>query len=317
MCRKLNSGAGLHIGKLGSIIVGSLLAVFAIVSLARVAYAGEARSDILIDPEWLAEHLNDESLVVVQVAEVQLDYSRGHIPGARFLWPGWLEKSGPDKSIELFPIARMDSVLEKLGISNSSQIVLCHTYTQQSAASVARTWVLLDHFGMGDRTKILNGGFEAWNVQGRPVAKDLPKHTRGVFTPAIKENVFVDCEYVKTRMGSKGVRLVDTRRPRDFQGRIRGVLRSGHIPGAVNLPYSAIFDERLFYVPVDTLRSRFAAAGIEPGDDIISYCYKGKATCFVYIAAKMLGHEAHVYDGSSEEWCGYEELPLEISTNGH
>lgn len=114
-------------------------------------------------------------------------------------------------------------------------------------------------------------------------------------------------------MGKEGVRLVDTRRPVDFRGGARGVLRTGHIPGAINLPFATIIDETLCYVPAGTLRERFAAAGIEEGDDIIAYCYKGRAACMVYIAGSMLGYTVHVYDGSSEEWCGKVELPLEVS----
>ncbi|UCG52813.1 MAG: sulfurtransferase [Candidatus Latescibacterota bacterium] len=294
-------------------ILKHVLVVFVVAFLANSGYAAEPRSDILVTPDWLAEHLDDESLVVVQLADVELDYMRGHIPGARFLWPGWLEKSSPDKSVELYPVARMDSVLESLGISDSSQIVLCHTYTTLSAACVARAWVMFDYLGMGDRTKILDGGFEAWNAMGMPVTKEVPKHTPGTFTPKIKEDVFVDLEYVKARVGEQGIRLVDTRRSVDYRGHVRGVVRAGHIPGAVHLPYATIIDKTRRYAPVDTLGVRFAKAGIKPGDEIISYCYKGRSACFAYIAGRMLGYDVHVYDGSSEEWCGREDLPVEVS----
>jgi thiosulfate/3-mercaptopyruvate sulfurtransferase len=94
---------------------------------------------------------------------------------------------------------------------------------------------------------------------------------------------------------------------------IRGDYARGHIPGAVSLPYAAVVDESLHYLPADTLRARFAAAGVEPEDEIISYCYRGKAACLIYVAARLAGHEAHVFDGSFEEWRGHVELPLEVS----
>ena len=253
----------------------------------------------------------------MQAAELRSDYLRGHIPGARFLWPNWLEESTPDLNIELFPVARMDSVLESLGVSNTSLIVLCHTYTFANAATVARAWVTLDYLGMGDRTKILDGGFEAWKAQGKPVTTEIPEFTRGTFIPVIKRDVFVDMEYVKAHMGTPGLRLVDSRRPEDFRGDEKNVLPGGHIPGAVNLPFAMVIDETLCYFPVDTLKARFRAAGIAPGDDIISYCYKGKAACLISVAARMLGHDVHVYDGSFEEWWGHEDLPLELSPAGN
>jgi thiosulfate/3-mercaptopyruvate sulfurtransferase len=289
------------------------LFVSIMLTLARVGTAGETQRDILVTPEWLAGHLDDPSLVVLQVAEVRSDYLRGHIPGARFLWPGWLENSTPDLSIELLPVARMDSVLESLGIFTESRVVLCHTYTFASAASAARAWVTLDYLGMGDRAKILDGGFEAWRAAGKPISKESPTFAQGTFTPAIKEDVFVDLEYVKANMAKPGVRLVDSRRPDDFTGDAAGILPGGHIPGAVSLPYSSVIEESLRYAPLDTIAARFAAAGIGPEDDIISYCYKGKAACLIHVAARMMGHTVHVYDGSFEEWWGHEDLPVEAA----
>ncbi len=287
--------------------------VFVMMLLAGLASAAEPRTDILVTPGWLAERIDDPSVVVVQVADVRLDYLREHIPGARFLWPGWLEKSTPDLNVELFPVAEMDSVLESLGISNSSQIVLCHTYTLGSAAGVARAWVTLDYLGMGERTKILDGGFEAWKAQGKPTTKEIPEYSRGNFAPRLRENVFVGPDYVQARMAEVGVRLVDCRRPVDFRGDTKSVLPGGHIPGAVNLPSTSVVGETRYYAPIDTLKAKFAAAGVQPGDEIIAYCYRGKSACFTYVAATMLGYKAHVYDGSFEEWWGRGDLPLEVA----
>jgi thiosulfate/3-mercaptopyruvate sulfurtransferase len=274
------------------------------------AAAAEPTKDILVTPEWLTARLNDPSVVVLQVADIRLDYLREHIPGASFLWPGWLEQSTPDLSVELFPIAKMDSVLESLGVSNTSQIVLSDTYSAGSFSGVMRVWATLDYLGMGDQTKILDGGLQAWKNAGKPTTQDVPKVAKGNFTPKIKQDVFADLDYVKAHMDKTGIRLVDARRPADFKGDPKSVLPSGHIPGAVNVSYASVTDDSRRFVPADTLRARFAAAGIQPGDEIIAYCNRGVAASYVYTAAAMLGYKAHIYDGSMEEWGG-RGLPVE------
>jgi len=291
-----------------------LIALFALLFfVVSCVVAGEPQTDILVTPDWIEEHMSDPSLVILQAADLRSVYARGHIPGARFLWPGWLEKSTPDLNVELFPVATMDSVLESLGVSNSSLIVLCHSGSFPNAVTAARTWVVLEYLGMGDRTKILDGGFEHWKSQGKPVSKEVPQYAPGNFALALKENVFVDMEFVKASLGQPGIRPVDTRRPDDFAGKAEGEERTGHLPGAVSIPYSTIIDRDLRYFPLDTLKARFAEAGVGPGEEIIAYCYRGKSACLAYIAARMLGFDAHVYDGSMEEWTAYDDSPLEVT----
>ena len=273
------------------------------------AVAADLPGDIRVTPEWLAEHIDDPSVVVLQVADIRLDYLREHIPGARFLWLGWLAESTPDMSVEVFPVAKMDSVLESLGVSNSSLVVLSDTYSAGSFSGVMRTWVTLDYLGMGERTKILDGGLQAWKAAGKSTTQEVPKIAQGKFTPKIKTDTFADLDFVKAHMEKPGIRLVDARRPADYKGDPKSALPSGHIPGAVNVAYSSVTDDARRFVPLDTLRARFAAAGIQPGDEIIAYCNRGMTASYLYVAAAILGHKACIYDGSMEEW-GARGLPM-------
>ena len=90
------------------------------------------------------------------------------------------------------------------------------------------------------------------------------------------------------------------------------MFRTGHIPGAVNVPFTAVVDTTNRYLPVDSLKARFESAGIKPGDDIVAYCNSGRTACPVYVAAKMLGYTVHLYDGSFEEWSRQEDLPVDV-----
>lgn len=146
-----------------------------------------------------------------------------------------------------------------------------------------------------------------------PVTKEIPAYEPGRFNPVIKNGIFVDLEYVKARSGEAGFCLVDGRSAQGFEGGGVGVFRAGHIPGAINLPFSAVLDSTNRYLPTDSLRAKFQSVGIKPGDDIISYCYSGRTACPIYVAAKILGYNVHLYDGSFEEWSRREKLPVEVT----
>jgi thiosulfate/3-mercaptopyruvate sulfurtransferase len=283
-----------------------------LVFVACFGFSYDAQAQVSVTPSWLAEHLQDPSLVVLHVANVRADYTREHIPGARFLWPGWMAQSNPDLSFEVSPVAQLDTLVEGLGITNDSRIVVCHVLGD--AAAAARVYITLEYLGLGDRAYILDGGLEAWKAEGRPVTKEISGYNPAKFTPMIKDGVFVDLDYVKARSGKAGVRLVDGRSAQGFDGggSAVGVFRAGHIPEAVNLPFSAVLDAANRYLPVDSLKTKFESAGIKPGDDIVAYCNSGRTACPVYVAAKMLGYTVHLYDGSFEEWSRQEDLPVDV-----
>jgi thiosulfate/3-mercaptopyruvate sulfurtransferase len=281
-----------------------------LVALAGPGLAAGSAERLLVTPAWLAEHLNDPSLVVLHVASIRADYAREHIPGARFLWLNWMAESTPERSFELMPVEALDALLERLGVSNSSSVVICHALGDATAA--ARVYVTLDYLGMGDRAAILDGGLEAWKAEGRPVTKEVPKYRRGRFAPRVRADVVVSLEQVRSRYNDAGVQLVDGRSAQAFNAvEGLGVFRGGHMPGAVNIPFSAVTDSLGRYQRPDTLEARFERAGIKHGSRIITYCNIGRAACPVYVAAKVLGYDVQLYDGSFEEWSRQEDLPLE------
>ena len=283
--------------------------IFALFSLFILSGSHSVNSQILVTPEWLAARMTDPDLIILQVASVRADYMREHIPGARFLWPGWLAESNPELSFELPSIKKLKSIMEDWGINNTSNIVISHQLGD--ALTAARMYITLDYLGMGERTSILDGGLESWKEAGKPVTQAVPQYRRGKFKPAIKASVIARLEDVKAALNHPQPRIVDGRSAGGFNAGGVGVFRPGHIPGAINLPFSLVFDAANRYQPADTLRSRFSAAGLKSGDQIITYCTMGRAACPVYIAAKILGHPVQMYDGSMEEWSRREDLPVE------
>jgi len=283
-----------------------------LVCVMLLGFAYSSHAQVSVTPAWLAEHLQDPSLVILHVTGMRADYTREHIPGARYVWMGWMAQSNPDMGFEVTAVADLDTLLEGLGVTNDSQIVVYHSLGDATAA--ARAYVTLDYLGLGDQTHILDGGLEAWKTEGRPVTKEIPARKVTAFTPKTQDGVFVDLGYVKEHMGKAGMSLVDGRPMPAFDGTgpMIGVFRAGHIPGAVNVPYSTVLDAANRYLPVDSLKAKFDAAGVKPGDEVVAYCGSGRTATPIYVAAKMLGYTVHLYDGSFEEWSRQEDLPVDV-----
>ena len=274
--------------------------------------AAESPQPIVVTPAWLAAHIQDPNLVVLQVASMRDDYTREHVPGARFLWPTWLVVSTPDLGFEMPTVDSLAAVLRRLGISNDKQVVLYHV--MGDVAGTARVLVTLDYLGMGDRTKILDGGLAAWKAAGQPVTKDEPKYDPGTFVPQVHQDAVVHLDTMRLRYNSPGVQVLDARSPQDYNAAAGlSVFRGGHIPGAINMPLASLFDSLDCYQPLDSLAAKFQRAGVKPGSEIIAYCGSGRTACPVYVAAKMLGYNVRLYDGSFQEWSRKEDLPVEIT----
>ena len=287
----------------------SLILLWLLAALAVPARSAPPAGGPLVTPAWLAERLDDPSLVVLHVAALRADYDRGHVPGARFLWLNDVAPSTPAGSFEMPPARALAAAFARAGVSSDSRVVICHVLGDVTGA--ARVYVALEHLGLGERAVILDGGFEAWKAEGRPVAKDAPAARRGRVVPRVRDDVLAGVEQL--RAPEPGVRLVDARTAQAF-GSPGGpaAVRGGHMPGAVNLPVTAIIDSLSRYQPADSLRARFARAGIAPGERLVVYCGIGRTACPVYVAARMLGHEVRLYDGSFEEWSRREDLPVEV-----
>ena len=279
-------------------------------AIGQISAVADERAPVLVTPAWLAEHLNDPDLVVLNVSQNIRFYRQGHIPGARFLWITSLAAANPELSFELVPLAQLDTLMEGLGVTNTSRIVLCGV--NGNVSPTARAYITLEYLGMGDRTSILDGGFEAWKTTGHPVSKETPSVKRTSFTPHLKRDAIVDVEYVKAHLNTNGVTILDARAPEFYNGVGGGFPRPGRIPGAVNVYFTTLFDSTNRYLPLDSLSAKYAAAGVKPDDEIITYCHVGQTASSDYVAAKLLGHTVHLYDGSFEDWSGREELPVQL-----
>lgn len=264
---------------------------------------------MLVSPQWLHEHSNDPDLVVFQVSFLKFDYEKEHIPGARFLWPGWLAPDNPESGSYNIPdIKTANAMLQKLGISKNSKIVLCHL--RNEVATTARMFLTLEQLGLGGQVSFLNGGLEAWKKAGYPVnSVELP-FKKGNYKVKMG-TIIVDKDYVLQALHSGNSVVVDARFKRYYDGDPTGNPRDGHITGALNIPYSEMVDSLNAFKPLDQLANYFQPVCPDKNKEIVTYCFIGQTASVVYMAGRLLGYKVRLYDASLQEWSRKEELPME------
>jgi thiosulfate/3-mercaptopyruvate sulfurtransferase len=213
--------------------------------------------------------------------------------------------------LEMLPPEQLRANLERLGISDDSRIVVY--YADEWVSPATRVIFTLDWFGLGDRTVLLDGGIDAWKRKGLGLSSEVPAVAKGALSPRTPRPIIVDATWVKANAPGKGIALVDGRAPVFYDGPGHGHHRPGHIPGAVNIPFTSIADDSLRLTSLDALREQFRAAGVKDGDTVVAYCHIGQQATAVLFAARALGHQVRLYDGSFDDWSRRTELPVESS----
>ncbi len=268
------------------------------------------REPLVVTVDWLGDHLSDASLVLLQIGEKK-DYQSGHIPGAQFLdYASISTPHGQGLMLELPPVEQLVSVFEKLGVTNRSHIILY--FGTNWVTPTTRVYWTLDYLGLGDRTSILNGGLVAWQATHHPVSTETKQPAKGSITPALRKEIVADAAWISSHLNQPAVTVIDARTHEFYNGsQSDGSPRSGHIPGAFNLSYLEVIDQdNNKFKSADGLKDLFRTAGFKPGNLMVSYCHIGQRATVLYFAAKMLGYDAKMYDGSWEDWSRRMDLPI-------
>jgi thiosulfate/3-mercaptopyruvate sulfurtransferase len=277
---------------------------------AQMAVAPSA--PVVVSTEWLARHLKDPGLVLIHVGE-KAEYDAGHIPGARYVRLDDISVTSHDHASGLMlEMPTPDSLrarLEALGISDRSRVVVY--YGNDWVSPATRVIFTLDYAGLGSSAALLDGGMPAWKAEGRPLTTDAPKQSRGQLAALRIKPIIVDAEWVKSRLGSPSLHLIDGRAAAFYDGVEKGGSRKGRVAGAKSLPYTEVMDDKLRLRSAAELRALFARAGVAAGDTVVAYCHIGQQATAVLFAARSLGHPVLLYDGSYQDWSRRAELPVE------
>lgn len=276
--------------------------------------------DIIVSAAWLRTHANDPNLVVLDLTMSGMDapdpYEAGHIPGARKLdFHSILTGDGTHNSLtmELVPADSLRNLLEGLGVSDRSTIVLYST--SQWLSPVARTYVTLDNLGLGDRTRILNGGYSAWKAAGGAVETAAPRITRGSLHVTTRGDAITDGAYVMAHLADRNLTVVDARAPEFYNGSEQGhsAARVGHVPGARNVYFLTLADSVAnTYITPEEARAKFVAAGVSLNKPVIVYCHIGQTASVDYVQLRRLGVAVRLYDGSFEDWSRHGNYPVVV-----
>jgi thiosulfate/3-mercaptopyruvate sulfurtransferase len=273
------------------------------------------KNTMLVSTSWLADHLNDPNVVVIVVWN-KADFDKGHIPGSVFMdfMDSHLMTGPTGLTMELPPMSQLAETFGKLGVTNDSHIILYQAGT--SFAATARVYLTLDAMGLGAQTSLLDGGFLQWTKESRAVSTESRNVKAGVVTPCPKNDVITDISYVSANMRHPGVAIVDARLAGFYTGATQpgNNQRLGHIPGAGNLPYSTLTDSATGRLKSrEELVALFHDAGVKPGDHVVVYCHIGQQASAAYFAARYLGYDVRLFDGSWEDWSAHKDLPAETS----
>lgn len=278
--------------------------------------ASYAHPEMLVETDWVAEHLEDPHVRIVESDEDPLLYEISHIPGAVKI--DWFTTLQHPVRREFIDKAAFEALCSELGIANDTTVVF---YGDKNNWFACYALWLFQYYGHSS-LKIMNGGRAKWEKEGRPMVKDVPSYPKTTYRAkdpdpsirAFRDDVFRHLE--------KKEPLVDVRSPKEYSGELlhmpnypqEGALRGGHIPGAVNIPWSSAVNEADgTFRSVEELALLYERYGITRDKDIIAYCRIGERSSHTWFVLKyLLGYpRVRNYDGSWTEWGNLVNAPIE------
>jgi thiosulfate/3-mercaptopyruvate sulfurtransferase len=278
--------------------------------------AGNTHPEVLVDTGWVADHLNDTKIRLVESDEDFLLYETGHIPGA--VKVDWFTHLQHPLRRDFLTKEEFENLCSELGISNDTTVVF---YGDKSNWFACYAFWLFQYYGH-ENLKIMDGGRAKWEQENRPMTREVPSYGRTEYKAkdpdpeirAFRDEVFRHYQEKKP--------LVDVRSPKEYSGELlhmpnypqEGATRGGHIPGAVNIPWAQATNESdgTFKSP-EELRQLYESQGVTPDREVIAYCRIGERSSHTWFALKyLLGYpKVKNYDGSWTEWGNLVGAPIE------
>lgn len=274
-----------------------------------------ARPELLAEPEWLAGHLDDPEVRVIDCARLEA-YRRAHIPGAVHLPVHYyLKEPGPpgeEFGTFVMPPESFAQLMGSLGVGEDTLVV---AYDDNNGLLAARLWWVLKYYGH-TRAKVLNGGWHRWLTEGRPITFHATRPEPRPFVARPNPAVVADAEFLLQHYDDPRWCVLDARSDEEWDGRNdRGNKRRGHVPGARHLEWVRFVsrDDRRVFLPADELRRLLDEAGVPPNVPVVTYCQGGIRAAHAAFVLELLGYEeVRVYDGSMSDWANREDTPLEV-----
>jgi thiosulfate/3-mercaptopyruvate sulfurtransferase len=285
-------------------------------------------AEVLVETSWVAEHLNDPALRIVESDEDILLYEVGHVPGA--VKTDWHTDLNDRRVRDYIDAPDFERLMGRLGVANDTTIVFYGDRHNWWACYAYWVFRLFGH----EKLKIMNGGRKKWIDEGRPLQRDIPAYSHTTYhvadvhrdIRAFREDVLAHIGRPNPRARSveipAGHALVDVRSPGEYAGTLlhmpdypqEGALRGGHIPGASNIPWAtAVRQEDSTFKSADEIRAIYEGKGVTPDQDVVVYCRIGERSSLTwFVLHELMGFpRVRNYDGSWTEWGNVVGLPID------
>lgn len=282
----------------------------------RNSTSGYAYPEVLVETEWVAEHLNDPAIRLIEVDEDVLLYEVGHIPGAVKL--DWHVDVQDRVTRDFIDQHGFEQLMSRWGITNETTVVL---YGDKNNWYACYSYWLFSMYGQ-NKTKIMNGGRAKWEAEQRALTKEVPQYIAAIYrAQAPDETIRAFRDEVFAGLKNPDRRLIDVRSPQEFSGELlhmvnypqEGAQRGGHIPSAKNIPWAMAANTDGTFKSAEELRQIYGSKDVTPDKEVISYCRIGERSAHTwFVLTKLLGFpRVRNYDGSWTEWGNMVRAPIE------
>jgi thiosulfate/3-mercaptopyruvate sulfurtransferase len=269
-----------------------------------------ARPELLVSTDWLADHLNDPKIRIVDMRRNAGDYEKGHLPRAVYLANDDIRN--PTAPPTFLPTqAEFEALIGRLGIDNSTRVI---AYDERGGIYAARLWWILNHFGHSN-VALLDGGWIKWTAEQRATTPDVPNLAAAAFRATPNSRWVATADDVRKSIGKPGVKIVDARTQAEIDGKdLRGIKRGGYIASSVPVYWEDLLDPKTkAFKPAAELEQIFKARGLAPADEIITYCQVGMRASVDLFALHLMGYDKlRNYYGAWEEWGNRDDTPIEV-----